>query len=331
MAKITNLAFDAATDSGGAPANLYASPEFLDVVAKTYFPASDCRVEDFQLDGRIFRLLSVDGYPLTSDQAFLDMHEPLLLPQHYSHTKKLRRLTSVSHGLLSVDEFKNNAVWRNFLGAPTVLWNAFGDWSDYQELLRDRGVLMDDRRRWRRLEEVVGSLDFIANDLSEDVLSTCFSWKSGRDRALKRTDLFARDQTHAFFRELHARRLLQASTLRGNGQLLAIWLGAVFQGRWSGWVTANKPDPSLAKFSLGRQMLYPMLEESYRAGHQEFDFSIGLESYKLFFATHARAVGPLGVPLIRERLLTLGKDLLRDHPVLYGKAKSLWGRFSSSP
>jgi Acetyltransferase (GNAT) domain len=331
MSQITNRGFDAATDSGGAPANLYASPEFLDVVAKIYFPARDCRVEDFQLDGRVFRLLSVDGYPLTTDQAFLDMHEPLLFPQNHSRAKKLRRLASVSHGLVTVDEFKNNVVWRNFLGAPTVLWNAFGDWSDYLALLLDRGVLRDDRRRWRRLEELVGPLNFMANDLSEDVLSTCFSWKSARDRALKRTDLFARDQTRAFFRELHGRRLLQASTLRGDGQLLAIWLGAIFQGRWSGWVTAYKPDPSLAKFSLGRQMLYPMLEESYRAGHQEFDFSIGLESYKLFFATHARAVGSLGAPLIREQLLTLGKGLLRDHPLMYGKAKALWSRFSSSP
>jgi CelD/BcsL family acetyltransferase involved in cellulose biosynthesis len=235
-------------------------------------------------------------------------------------------LAGVGHATVTLEEFKSNDGWQNAFGAPTVLWKDFAAWADYLKLLRGRGVLVDDQRRRRRLQESVGLLEFRVDDLAEDVLPTCFMWKSARDLELGHVDAFARDETRAFFHALRARGLLRASTLRGDGQLLAVWLGAVYRERWSGWVTAFNPEPSLAKYSLGRQLIYPMLEESYHAGHQEFDFSIGLEPYKLFFATHVRAVKNLGTPSVVERLRILAKDMLLDRRWMYGKAKALWSQ-----
>lgn len=113
---------------------------------------------------------------------------------------------------------------------------------------------------------------------------------------------------------MRRRGLLRASTLRAGDRLLAIWLGAAYAGRWSGWVFAFNLDPALRKFSLGRQLLYPMLESSYRAGHREFDFSIGMERYKLDFATHVRPVALLGMAPAHERLAAAGRRLLRHYP-----------------
>lgn len=312
--------------TGGAPANLYASQEFLDALARSFFPSRHCRVEDFQLGERVFRLLSVEGRPLANTHPFLDMHEPLLYPSDLSCAEKLPRIEGVSHAMVSLDEFKTKPEWQLFLGAPTVQWEAFSDWDQYLELLRKRRVLAEDQRRLRRLGEMVGPLEFKVNDVSDDVLPTAFSWKSARDQQLKRKDLFALAQTRNFFRELQSYGLLQASTLRANGELLSIWLGAVYNGRWNGWVTAYQPNPSLAKYSLGRQILYPMLEHSFRAGHKEFDFSIGMEPYKLFFSTHVRAVAPLGTPTLRERLRDVAKSTLRNHPLIYESAKKLFHR-----
>jgi len=70
-----------------------------------------------------------------------------------------------------------------------------------------------------------------------------------------------------------------------------------------------------------------MLQESHRAGHKEFDFSIGYEPYKRFFATHVRAIAPLGTAPIRYRLQSMVKEILRDTLRVYEKAKALGGAF----
>ncbi|HXY05941.1 MAG TPA: GNAT family N-acetyltransferase [Burkholderiaceae bacterium] len=321
-----------ATGTDGEPVNFYASTEFLDVVSKVYFPSQSCRIEDFDVEGKVFRLLTMDGWAPAQVPYFLDMHEALRSPERHSRRRKLRRLARVSHGMIGIEEFRSNTEWSKFLGAPTVVWSHFASWTEYLELLRKRRVLPDDQRRRRRLEELLGPLEFKVDDTKDDVLPTCFSWRMARDRSEGYSDIiFAREENRAFFYELRARGLLRASTLRANGQLLAIWLGVVYLQRWSGWVFAFNPEPSLAKYSLGRQLLFPMLEESYRAGDKEFDFSIGAEAYKLFFATHVRAVGLLGTPTIREQIEVHVKGLLKERPWMYQKAKALRNWLASVP
>ena len=312
-----------ATTCSCAEPNIYASQEFLDVIARVYFPARQCRIEDFALEGGVYRLLSINGQGPVVKQTFLDMHEPLRCSGQHSHQRKLRRLAGASLGIISIDEYKSSAQSEDFFGAPTILWSGFETWEAYLELLRKRRVLGDDQRRKRRIEELLGPLEFTVDDLRDDVLPTCFSWKSARDRDSARPDLFSIEANRSFFYEMRARGLLRASSLRAGGKLLAVWLGAVHQQRWTGWVFAFNGEQSLAKYSLGRQLIHFMLEESFRAGHEEFDFSIGLEPYKLFFATHVRVIASLGMPPIGQRLRGAVKALLGRSPRLCGMARTL--------
>ncbi|NNK91472.1 MAG: GNAT family N-acetyltransferase, partial [Acidimicrobiia bacterium] len=123
-----------------------------------------------------------------------------------------------------------------------------------------------------------------------------------------------------------------SSTLRADGRLISVWLGFVHDDVWSGWIFAYDPDPAIRKYSAGKQLLHSMLEESHRLGHREFDFSIGDEDYKWFFATHARVLGPVGQPPISERVRTSAreakrftKQVLARHPKLLDGAASLGG------
>lgn len=300
--------------------NLYTSPDFLEVVARVYYPSQPWRLAEYEIEGQVFRLLTVGDEPVV-DQLFLDMHEPVLATAG-GVPEPVRWLPEVSHGIVPIDEFREDGAWERFDGAPTVMWGDFETWDDYLALLRKRRVLKDDQRRRRRLEELQGSLEFRADDPADDVLPSCFQWKSARDRAVNRKEIFARPQNREFIHELHGRGLLQASTLRAGGRLMAIYLGSIFEGRWYGWVIASNGDEALGKYSLGRQILYPLLEESYRAGHAEFDFSIGFEPYKLFFATHARAMATLGTPPLAQRIETRVKTRLEATPWLYDKAKA---------
>jgi hypothetical protein len=326
MESIAGTSSSARPGPAGTARNFYASAEFLGAVGAVYFPTRECRVEDFELEGQVFRLLTVDGRAVVKPLRFLDLHEPLAVAPGPAHHRKIRRLSGVSRGMVSVEEFKSNPIWNDPGGAPTVRWDGFASWDEYLDLLRSRRVLADDQRRLRRLVEALGPAEFTVDDLREDVLPTCFSWKSARDRKMERSDSFLPEENRAFFRELRARSLLRASTLRAGGKLLAIWLGAVYRERWTGWVFAFNPEPSWNKYSLGRQLLYPMLEESYRAGHQEFDFSIGMEPYKLFFATHVRIIASLGAPRARDLARAVAKGLLRNRPGLYLRAKALGSR-----
>jgi len=302
--------------------NLFASHAFLDTIARVYFPSRASLIDDHVIDGHTFRLLTVDGRGPVIRHPFLDMHEPLGSSAG-SASNVVRWLPHVSHGLAPVEEFKSAPD--RLSGAPTTRWEHFASWDDYLELLRRRRVLRDDQRRRRRLEELAGPLTFAVNDQAADVLPTAFTWKSLQWRRMTVIDLFAQAPHREFFHQLRARGLLRASTLRAGGGLLAVWLGAVFERRWYGWIFAFNPDPALAKYSLGRQLLYRMLEESHRAGHEEFDFSTGCEPYKLFFATDVRAIGPVGEPPVRYRFERMIRECLRSAPHAYETAKALHG------
>lgn len=315
--------------------NLYTQPEFIDVLGEVFHPGRTCRPADVAVGCEVYRLPWVEGRGPVPDTTFVDYHEPVgrldtavgwgLRPGAGAarRLQRLQRLRPASRGLVGMDEWRARDR-AEALGAPVVLWQGFARWEDYLALLRQRRVLPEDQRRRRRLEALVGPLRFAVDDLGGDVLPTCFDWKSARDRAADRAELFASEAPRRFFEALRSRGLLRASTLRaGDGQLLSIWLGALHAGRWTGWVFAFNPDPALARCSPGRQLLYPMLEESWRAGHREFDFSIGLEPYKLSFATHVRVLGTAGRPPAGERLAALARRLLARRPGLLQALRAL--------
>jgi hypothetical protein len=311
------------------PGNVYTSSEFLGVIAQVYFPEHACQVEDFLLQGQRFRLLTVPGRGPVVRQTFLDMHEALPAIAAQRRLRRLRRLPGASLGAVAFEEFRSEKAWQGFEGAPTVIWEGFRNWDEYIGLLRRRRFLSEDQRRRRRLAETLGPLEFSLDDLRADVMSTCHEWKSGRDRAAGRADLFASRQNRDFFTMMRSTGLLRASSLRAGDKLLAVWLGAVYRQRWSGWVFCFNPDPSMAKYSLGRQLLYSMLEASFAAGHRELDFSIGLEQYKLDFATHVRPLAQIGPPTVSQRLRATALPLLKSNPRLY-KILRAWRRGSSS-
>ena len=106
-------------------------------------------------------------------------------------------------------------------------------------------------------------------------------------------------------------------------------MGFTHDNVWSGWVFTYDHDPELRKYSLGHQLLRSMLEESYRRKHREFDFSIGGEDYKWVYSTHARLLGAIGCPPLRQRMITLALQQATKNPALFELARSLKNRAAS--
>lgn len=276
--------------------NFFGSDEFLDVAARVYFPHRRTSVELVRVNDVVLRLLVVEERRPVARLPFLDYHEPFDAPADVACTHRLAYIENVVHEIVDRDDWSVMPRTRGVEPAPFVDWGRFATYDDYMELLRRRSnrFVNDSERRRRRLAEHLGELTFEMNDRRADVVPEALRWKSAQYRETGERDLFSTASNVEFFEVLREHGLLTTSTLRADSRLLAVWLGFVHDRRWSGWIFTHDRNPELQKYSIGRQLLMSMLRESHAQGHLEFDFSIGDEQYKWFFATHTRVLRSVG-------------------------------------
>lgn len=307
--------------------NFYASPDYLSVVSETYFKNRRVALEDVRVGSNFLRLLVVDNSRVITALPFLDYHEPLRDLPDCSSCLVHPYAEVVAQGVVAKSEW-DQEKYKNFVPAPFVDWSLFPTIEAYRTYVRQNGgsIIREQERRRRRLVESVGELDFTFDDASLDTLELARAWKSRQLRDTGHFDYFIDSRNVAFFDNLRDKGLLVASTLRARGRLLAVWLGFVYEGTWSGWIFTHDPDPATKKYSTGHQLLHCMLEESHRRGHKEFDFSIGGEPYKWLYSTHARLLAPAGKAPLRKRIFTqTDKNIRRalsQYPAVYSRARS---------
>lgn len=285
--------------------NLFSSPEFLGAVADTYFRNRSASIEDVRVGGEVLRLLVLDKKEIISSVRFLDYHVPVAGAQAQDASRAVASVPYVVRGTIEQTAWEANPEAK-FLPAPFVDWSLFPAFEDYKTFFkgRKRDSVRKLERLRRRMTEKFGELQFSVDDARGDVLPFAAKWKSQQLRATGEADYFADPKTIEFFELLRERGILTASTLRkADGQLLSVWLGAIHDNVWSGWIFTYDHTPEIAYFSPGHQLVQSMLEESHRRGHREFDFSIGNSEYKWMYATHVRLLGWVGRPPLTQRIL----------------------------
>ena len=272
--------------------NFFASAEYLDILGEVYFPHARKQVRDVELDGKVIRLLEVNG-KLVAESTFLDYHLPLESQECGTCNRGRVHAPWVAHETIEIERFEGQ-VSDELNIAPFIDWSLFPDFESYMDLVRRRPHMKEYERRRRKFIQAHGKLQFAYKDRGDDVLPTARQWKSQQLRLTGIPDWFAKPTNIAFFDVMAARDLLVSATLRWNGQLIAVFLGVECQSRLSGWLFTYSPAPDLRKYSVGHQLLLSLLQYSHEAGHREFDFSIGPDPYKLGYATYARVLRPLG-------------------------------------
>ena len=287
--------------------NFYSSTEYLDAVSDVYFPARRTSVQDVSIGNTALRLLVVDERQVITDSPFLDYHQPLQDLDIRIPTRPHVYAERVVKNVINSTEWDAEALNR-YLPAPFIKWSNFSNYDDYLRYVKSRskGALREENRLKRRLSENVGKLEFSFDDTREDVLETALRWKSAQFVRTGLKDIFKEQQNVKFLKTLRNRRLLKSSTLRASDRLLSVMLGFEHEGTCSGWIFTYNPDPSLRRYSIGRQMLHHMLTESFHRGHNEFDFSIGAQDYKFLYSTHIRLLSGVGRVPLRKRI---GKSL----------------------
>jgi CelD/BcsL family acetyltransferase involved in cellulose biosynthesis len=121
--------------------------------------------------------------------------------------------------------------------------------------------------------------------------------------------LFRADDQRAFYRRfterLDASGVLRFTALRLDGRLIAAHYGFHYAGRF----TLYKPsyEPEFAKSSPGQVLLKHLFEVARDEKADEFDFTVGNETYKSRFATKRRDV--IDVHLTDSRMRALARRL----------------------
>jgi hypothetical protein len=303
--------------------NFYATPEYLEVISEVYFKGKRASVEDVRIGEDMLRLLVVNGSRVIINAQFLDYHEPLKNAEAALNTR------TYPYSNFVVRDSVKPARWEECLHsgfelAPYVDWSMFPTFDHYMAFIlnRRRSLIREYQRLGRRLAEQIGPVAFRMNDDHDDVLELARLWKKRQLRRSGETDYFADPKTMDSLRLFRQRGILTASTLRAAGRLVSVHLGFVHEGVWGGWVFAY--DPEFRKYSCGHQLMGAMLEESHRLGHRQFDFSIGSEPYKSVYATHARVLGTIGRPPLRQRVVVrLKRELKGRNPDLLETAREL--------
>ncbi len=288
--------------------NFYSNDIFCQAIQATYFPDGRVAPALFELDGKIWKIPTLNSQqPITKfpiPSSIIDFYEPypqaLIDPHHQIQT--IDYIPQVSHGLVSIDEWFERELEQTYLPAPTIIWDRFKSWEEFVKHVRKKrsNLFAEYRRCLRKLGEEVGSITFIFDDPRTEMLETCIAWKSAQLMKNNTVDFLTHQEHVQYFRELHKLGLLMVSTLSAGDRPISIAPNILEQGRFHGLICAY--DLEYSTYAPGRLELILLLEESFKQKHQEFDFMVGNESYKWWFATHTRLVSELGNPPISTQI-----------------------------
>lgn len=298
---------------GGRPVNFFSTVEYLEALGDTHFSTRRWAVEVCEIEGRLLRLLVLDGRTPVHEAPFYDFPQPLEVPAE-GPRRSLRyypKTVVQTTGTGEADPERALAAASGLRVSPYVEWARFADRAAFERHCEALGARFSDSRRQRkRLEKEHGPLGFVFDDTRPEVFEAGLRWKGAQYVASGSANLLAEPRAARLMHELRRRGVLLVSSLSAGSTLLAVHVGGLSGGRLGYWLPAY--EPAFSKYSPGRILLEELLFESQRRGHVEFDFLIGREDYKFKYATHARWIGPLGEPPRRVRLEAFARRRLKE-------------------
>jgi hypothetical protein len=286
--------------------NLFSSDVYLQTLGEVCFPRRRATIEIFRTRGRDFRLLVIDGEEVITTFPFLDFVEPLPTPWE----GPVRQIDFLPNAVLEItpaEGWSQRAKTDDSQPAPFIDWSLFPDWSAFESMVAQRrsNLGRESRRKRRGLEREVGPLSFVLQQQQEEVFDQCVRWKSAQYLRTGLKDMFASTDSVCMFQELYRKGVLLVSSLRAGDQLLATHFGAMVDRVFYSWVAAY--DPKHSAYSPGALLLEFLLQESWRRRDLEFNFLIGDQEYKWFYATHNRVIGALGDAPLARRFTTAAR------------------------
>ena len=290
--------------------NIFSSDVYLDTVGEVYFPGRERAVQVFRTAGKYFRLLVIAGKQVITSWPFLDFVEPL----DSKPPEPVKELSYIPNAVLETVPADRSSPGAGRVGAepaPFIAWNEFADWGAFEALAatRRKNLKRESLRKHRGLQSSLGSVSMLLEDDRPEVFEQCIRWKSAQYLRTGLRDMFAKRDNVRFFQELQRKRVLVVSSISAGDRLLAVHFGALAERTFYSWIAAY--DPEHSTYSPGALLLEALLAESFKRKDSEFNFLIGDQEYKWFYATHNRVIGPIGRLPVSIRLARAAKRPIR--------------------
>jgi CelD/BcsL family acetyltransferase involved in cellulose biosynthesis len=289
--------------------NFFSSPAFLETIAESLYPGERSSIRPVEVDGRQFDALFINGRCKT-ELPFCDFLEER--GERSSQAKRQPFLPTVCQRTIDV------AAWpdagRGYTPAPYTDFSRFESFEQFVRYATDKSsrAFEAQKRKRRKLEREVGPVRIVLRaERSETALvELCMTWKSAQYQRSNYVDVFASEKMRNLFLRLFEKGAITLSALYVGDRAAAIHMGPVSAERFYYWVPAY--DTELQLYSPGVILMEELMRDCMSAGTREFDFLIGGEDYKFYYATHVRLIGPSGKPPLIERAWKRARPLLME-------------------
>jgi hypothetical protein len=282
--------------------NVFSSDTLLETLAEARFPGRAHSIEYFRVEGHFYRLLTIEGRPVTVCP-FFDFVEPVeAASPPPAAFRELSFLPRVAIERVAAESWKREAEADGVIPAPYIDWTSVPDWESWTAKVQTRRsqLFSDAKRKARKLESTAGALSYVLDDRRPWVFETLLRWKSAQYRATGLRDLFADAANVRFFRALLDRKLANVSSLFAGASFVAAHLAVEWESRFYSWLPGY--DRAFAAYSPGLLLFLWLIEQTRKSGASQFDFMNGGEEYKFLLATHVREVQPVGLPPLTTRV-----------------------------
>lgn len=281
--------------------SLFASTELASALAAV--EAVPTRVASVACEQHIVPVVYAAGRPVV-DRVWLDYLEPstdpLLAPEAF-----VRFLPRLVVGRVDAEqwwqEVAPTAERHGLRVAPTMDLARFSSWDEVEAWVKTKrsGFVKTAERLGRKASRELGEVSFEGSDPDEEAFEQLLRWKRAHYQRTGVGDPLAVPANIELLRWLFRNGTLQHATLRAGDRLMAGIAYVRRGGRVYYWMPSY--DTELAAYSPGNLNLLRSIRHAYDSGATEYDFMIGEEDYKWFFATDARIVAPVGsMPVVRR-------------------------------
>lgn len=191
--------------------------------------------------------------------------------------------------------------------SPSPWMDVSRGYETYLDEVRSRGskLISQFAPRRRKLERELGPVTFTWNDEDEAAMHALESWKSAQRERSKSFNVLELDWVRAFLTRLKTMDTDgfqgMISTLRANGQILAVHLGMRTPGALHYWFPSF--DMNYQRYSPGSLLMLNIAEESARQGIGRVDLGKGDDPYKQSLANACDTVAEGAADRSRTRRL----------------------------
>lgn len=315
--------------------SVFSSDRFLETVKKTYFDSDQAKIGLANVDGKRYKTLIIEGDRPVTAIPFMDYIEPLSESVSAGDLREISspriRKVVLAEGELGSSEstqeliasFQNQGTAKHPKGynpgaviSPTIRLDRIEDFTTYQGVCRKRNSRAFSKRTGKKLykletEDHKIELCFRVDDARKrDVLSSLLHWKEQQYLRTDVPNLFAIASHRQFMENLLASDLLVLSAVFLGGKPIAAHAGFIEDNAF--YYLLPGYDMEYRQGAAGLFLMEYMIEQSHAEGLGEFDFLLGDEEYKFYYADYFRIVGMAGKPDQWQALCANGKQALKN-------------------